>query len=276
MVRFRLRRSQSLHLNIGILAALSFADQVLLGQAFGSGADSLGGNAAFVGSRAGLAADDVSDLIGLPGFSSSKGQAVNTDAKLDASGKRKRMRTCLSLVLEKIEAKPAETEEAVGTLMSQMSPGSSAQNERMSEEQAMNQVVFNMVLTCYQNIDTSAVDVLASGSRLPAADEDAIFKQSAIPPRPTRKQYRLLEEVFQEHKQQELQTMPTEDLTGGLGIPGQNMSGKAKAIYLLLVASALLGGGAWAIPQVLRERTGRQCTSKMMRKAMKAEGRKKK
>eukprot|EP00932_Pfiesteria_piscicida_P012287 SRR837773.23628.p3 GENE.SRR837773.23628~~SRR837773.23628.p3 ORF type:complete len:187 (-),score=57.10 SRR837773.23628:63-575(-) len=143
-----------------------------------------------------------------------------------------------------MEARPGEVEEAVGAMLQQASAAPSAEMAGFTEEQATNQVVFTMVLGCYQNIDPASVDEVRGGGRLPAAVEDDVFKPAAAPLRPSRRQYRLLEKVMQEHRMKEMRVASPEELYG-MSVPGTGMSARAKALYVLLVVAILAAAVAW-------------------------------
>merc|ERR1712066_298073 len=117
----------------------------------------------------------------------------------------------------------------------------------------------------------ASVDQVHAGGQLSANEEEAIFKQSASPLRPTRKQFRLLESVMQEQRLKDMKASNPYDFLGSANILGTGMSVRAKVFYVCLVSVVLLSAGLWAFRRVSRPRPVRERTAKAMRRAVKAE-----
>merc|ERR1711957_296397 len=108
----------------------------------------------------------------------------------------------------------------------------------MTEEQATSQVLFGLVIACYNDIDSDSVDHVSEGGHLQPVKQDAVFKQAVNPPRPTPQQYRLIEKVFQEEQVRRSEEMSSEgtDPHGELGVPGfSRLPRRYKALYVLCV-----------------------------------------
>lgn len=229
-----------------------------------SGFDPLGGADDLAGPSG---AADVSDLVGF----GAKVGTTDVDRSLDPGERRKRMRSCVHAAQSWLETRPDEAETAIAGLLAQAQATPTQAGSDFSTEQAMNQLVFSMTMSCYQSIDVQAVEQVHAEQRLTKEQEDTIFKQSSSPPRPTRKQFRLLESVMKEEQQRRAQEVGPEAIPGEMNIIGSGMSPRAKAAYLLLVLTAFAGGAAYAFPKVLRGKPPRERTAKMQRKLQKVE-----
>jgi len=214
---------------------------------------------------------DVTDLIGIGGVSGQL-HGSDVDQGVQAATLRKRMQACLQAARMRMEARPEETEAAVGALINQAAQATTgmAEMQEFSEEQATNQLLFSMILSCYHSIDSSSVDQIRAGGRLSADEDEAIFKQSASPPRPTRKQFRLLESVMNEQRVKEMSEVNPGDVSG-VNILGRGMSARAKVFYVVVVSVVLVGAVLWAFHRVSRPRQVRERTTKAMRRVTKAE-----
>jgi len=218
---------------------------------------------------------DVSDLLGLAGRGDQGVAARKTDVdrRLDKSSRRKRMTACLTATRTRMTAKPDEVDTAVGSLMAQREAAGAAGADGlpdMTEEQAVNQLLFSMVMSCYAGIDNSSVSKVIDGGRLPPDAEEALFRQSSSPPRPTPQQFKLLESVIEEEQAKLMKEMRPEDMPGAPGIIGRSMSTRAKVAYVLVVIAGVFGGGLWALKRMMRGRPPKQRSAKAMRKFAKA------
>lgn len=212
---------------------------------------------------------DVSDLLGIGGRGM---QTLDADRGLDSGAQRKRMRACLRAVRMRMGAKPEETEANIASLMSQAA-SSGRQSSEMSEDQIINQIVFSMVMSCYQRIDAASVGRVLKGDSLEEGTQEALFKQWAASLRPTKRQFLLLEFVMKEEQARLLREAGPEDMPGTVNIIGRGMSSWMKVTYLLVVFGVLSSAGYFAIRRVLRQihRPPRERTAKAMRKVMRAE-----
>lgn len=233
------------------------------------------------GARAqpGLGEVDVSDLIGLGG----RGGSLEPKAIEDtwpAGVRRQRMLACVRAAARWTETHPSELEGVVAELMAQAESQAAAQpGAQFTEEQAMNQYVFGMTMSCYHIIDESIVYLAIEGERLPADAEETLFGKAAAPPRPTRAQFELLEAVMREEQARRMEDRGPEAL-GGLHIIGSWMSRRQKAAYLLLVVAVVAAAGycfftplIFPPEQMPRERTAK--AAKKVKRAAVANGVKK-
>lgn len=211
---------------------------------------------------------DVSDLMGLGGGAGGIA-TTDVDAQLDPGERRKRMSSCVRGAQTWLEKHADEAETQVASLMTQAQAAGPA--GEFTAEQATNQLVFSLTMTCYQKIDKEFVEQIHTGTKLSADAEKHIFELAAAPPRPTRKQFQLLESVMKEEQLRMAQEVDPAMEAGGIGIIGRGMSGRAQALYLLLVLALFGGLAAYAFPKVLNPPREKARTEKMVRKLAKAE-----
>lgn len=222
---------------------------------------------------------DVSDLIGVAGMDKGGGFAADDpDEGLDPGARRKRMRACLSASRAWMAARPDEVAEEVGRMVAAMASqalasgkSSGPMDEAMAEEQGNSQMLYSMLITCYYSIEGELAEAVYGGAPVPKESEEELFKNVASPPRPTRRQYRLIESVFKEERDKMMKEMDSGDMPGGMGVPGRNLTTSQKTFYVLAVLAAIFGGLLWALRRSLREKPARERTAKAMRKVEKAE-----
>lgn len=214
----------------------------------------------------GIGDDDVSDLIFEEGM---QPKEMDADEGLDENEKELRMRACFRTATKRMEADPDMVETSISQMMAQ---GGQQSGGDMSEEQATNYVVFTMVMSCYSSIGTAQVDTIMSGARLPKTAEEDLFKPGASPPRPTRRQYALLETVVREERLvQSSEAVPFDPLTGMYTI-GQTMTIRTKALYALAVIVVTFGGILLLYRRILRfAAPAKEYSSKSLRKLRSAE-----
>merc|ERR1711862_447895 len=143
--------------------------------------------------------------------------------------------------------------------------------EAMTMEKAIDQVFFSRVITCYQKIDADTVVRLNTGKRLSKEESDALF-ESEVPPRPSRKQFQLLQSVMQEMQVKRMQEL-NDEMPGGIGIIGRSLTTSQKALYVLLIGVLLVAVLYWVSKRLFTARAPRmrERTDKGMRKVMKAQ-----
>jgi len=197
---------------------------------------------------------------------------TDVDAEFDPGQKRKRMGSCVRAAQAWVEANPRDADLQVQKLMTQAqmaAPGQQDVSAELTAEQGTNQLVFGMIMACYHSIDKETVEQVHDGRKLVKAEEEKIFELSETPPRPSRKQYILLESVMKEEQirmSQDMQVDPRD-----IGIVGRKLPGQAQAVYLLLVVALFGGLAAYAFPKVLRPAREVERNTKMARKLAKAE-----
>lgn len=214
----------------------------------------------------GIGDDDVSDLIYEPGM---QPKELDVDEGLSESEKETRMRACFRTAMKRMEADPSMVEAAMGQMMAQSGQQSGGD---MSEEQATNYVVFTMVMSCYSSINTTLVEQIMSGARLPKKVEEDLFAPGASPPRPKRQQYALLETVVREERLAESSAAVPFDPLTGMYVIGQTMTVRTKALYAFAIIVVTFGGILLLYKRILSfSGPPKQYSSKSLRKLRSAE-----
>lgn len=219
--------------------------------------------------------DDVSDLL-YDGTEDDNSMAeIDVDEGMDSRSRWRRMQLCLNATRSFTEKNSVELASAVGQLVSQ----AASQNQKMTEEQIENSIVYAMVLTCYQNIAVAMLAIVENGGEVPKDKAEATFGKIGGPsPRPSRTQYTILDKLMREQQLRVLQEGGDAMASAwGTIIPALERPG-SQAAYWLLVMGAIFGSGFWAFRRILNgdgraegTRRLRERTPKAQQKVAKAE-----
>lgn len=261
---------------------------------FGTLGSRVGGSGALGLSFENAGSDDISDLLRGDDTNMAPVRATpvlpdpDVVEELDAGQRRQRMEVCRESAKSYMKENKGEVDAMIGQMLGagQAVQGMPQQAASMSEEQAAGSVLFSMVISCYYTITQPTVTQLHSGTRPSLELQKELFGQVSTPPRPTRRQYTLLESLTkaeqQKRSEEEMLLMSGGELaeTGGMGIIGRHMSKESKTNYLGIVGLTIVAillflwmrlVGGRDLAYLKGDRPPRERTAKALKKVLKAE-----
>lgn len=224
------------------------------------------------------AKDDVSDLLygggdvgdareqgssspGSKGASPKRAKGVSAKS---ASEQKRSIAACFREARKRLEEESPDIMNAVASLMAQ---GASRPGQEFDEEQATNQVVFSMVFACSDRIKNDTIQLILDEDGRPSGDAVQSLFTASSPPRPSRRQFRFLEEVMGEERERMVQAMSQVETLGGVATIGRGFSAPARICYVTLVVGGLSAAGIWSYLHVSsKEKLQRHRTDKAMRR----------